>query len=132
MKKDEIPQDAGALGDIAKEISYALDNNGNYTTGYSTGWEIKTKALDLAWEDIAKRVAAAKQKVLNKEASTLLYYMELKLMNVDIVAGYTGFWKWQVKKHLKPEVFKKLSDKKLQKYAKIFEITIAQLQQIPQ
>ncbi|MFT3945544.1 MAG: hypothetical protein QM763_01110 [Agriterribacter sp.] len=130
MKKDEIPQDPGALGKIAKELSYVVDDNGNYTTGYSTGWEIKMKALDVAWNDVEKRIAEAKQKVLNGEASPLLYYMELKLMDIEIVSGYTGFWKWQVKKHLKPEVFKKLPGRKLEKYAKIFEVTVAQLQQI--
>ncbi|MBN8788598.1 MAG: hypothetical protein J0I84_16030 [Terrimonas sp.] len=130
MKKDEIPQDPGALGKIAKELSYVVDENGNYTTGFSTGWEIKMKALDVAWENVEKRIAEAKQKVLNGEASPLLYYMELKLMDVEIVAGYTGFWKWQVKKHLKPEVFKKLPDRKLEKYAKLFEISKEQLSQV--
>ncbi|MFT3750860.1 MAG: hypothetical protein QM768_21280 [Agriterribacter sp.] len=130
MKKDEIPQDPGALGKIAKEVSYVVDDNGNYTTGFSTGWEIKMKALDVAWEDVEKRIAEAKQKVLNGEASPLLYYMELKLMDVEIVSGYTGFWKWQVKKHLKPEVFKKLPERKLEKYAKLFEISKEHLLQI--
>lgn len=130
MKKDEIPQDPGALGKIAKELSYVVDENGNYTTGFSTGWEIKMKALDVAWENVEKRIAEAKQKVLNGEASPLLYYMELKLMDVEIVAGYTGFWKWQIKKHLKPEVFKKLPDRKLEKYAKLFEISKEQLSQV--
>lgn len=130
MKKDEIPQDPGALGRIAKEVSYAVDENGNYTTGLSSGWEVKMNALDVAWQDVEKRIAEAKQKVSNGEASPLLYYMELKLMDIEIVAGYTGFWKWQVKKHLNPGVFKKLPDRKLEKYAKVFEITKEQLLQI--
>lgn len=130
MKKDEIPQDPGALGKIAKELSYVVDENGNYITGHSTGWEIKMKALDVAWEDVEKRIAHAKQKVLQGEASPLLYYMEKKLMDIEIVAGYTGFWKWQVKRHLKPHVFNKLPDRKLEKYAKVFEITREQLMQI--
>ncbi len=130
MKKNDIPQDSSALNKVTKELSYAVDENGNYTTALSTGWEIKAKALDIAWEDVEKRIADAKQKVLNGEASPLLYYMELKLMDVDIVAGYTGFWKWQVKKHLRPEVFKKLSDRKLEQYAKAFDIRKDELQRI--
>ena len=130
MKKDEIPQDPGALGKIGKELSYVVDENGNYTTGLSSGWEVKMKALDVAWEDVEKRIELAKQKVLNGEASPILYYMELKLMNIEIVAGYTGFWRWQIKKHLKVETFKKLPDRKLEKYAKVFEITKEQLLQI--
>ena len=130
MKISEIPQDPGALGKIAKEVAYAVDENGKYTTALSTGWEIKMKALDIAWEDVEKRIAAARQKVLNGDASPLLYYMELKIMDVTVVSGYTGFWKWQVKRHLKPSVFNKLSGKKLDKYAHLFEVSKEQLMHI--
>jgi hypothetical protein len=123
MKKEEIPQDDGALNKLTKELSYAVDEKGNYTTSLSSGWEVKTKALDVAWGDIEKRINDARQKVLNGEVSPLLYFMELKLMDLSIVASYTGFWKWTIKRHLKPAVFKKLSDKKLQKYAEVFEVS---------
>jgi hypothetical protein len=127
MKKEEIPQDNGALNKLTKEVCYAVDKDGNYTTELSTGWEVKANALDAAWEDIQQRVATAKQKVLNNEASPLLYFMELRLMDVAIVAAYTGFWQWTVKQHLKPAVFEKLSEKKLQQYATAFNVSIADL-----
>jgi hypothetical protein len=127
MKKEDIPQDVGALTPVTKELTYAVDESGKYTTELSNGWEIKAKALDVAWEDVEKRIADARQKVDNKEASPLLYFIELKLMDVGIVAAYTGFWKWQVKRHLKPNVFNKLSDKKLQRYTTLFEIPIEKL-----
>ena len=124
MKKKDIPQDPGALSKLTKEVCYAVDESGNYITGLSDGWEVKINALDAAWDDIQKRIAAAKEKVMNKEASPLLFFMELRLMDIPIVAAYTGFWKWQVKRHLKPAVFAKLTDKKLQKYAEIFDVSI--------
>jgi hypothetical protein len=124
MKKDEIPQDPGVLDKFTREVCYAVDQQGKYTTELSRGWEVKATALDVAWEDIEKRVAAAKQKVMNKEASPLLFFMERKLMDLAIVAGYTGFWKWQIKRHLKPSVFEKLSDRKLQRYADVFEVSV--------
>ncbi|MCW3093528.1 MAG: hypothetical protein JWP81_4597 [Ferruginibacter sp.] len=127
MKKDEIPQDNGALNKLTKEVVYAVDNTGKYVTELSTGWDIKATALDVAWKDIEERVAAAKQKVINKEASPLLYFMELRLMDIGIVAAYTGFWKWTIKQHLKPAVFEKLSEKKLQQYATAFNVSIADL-----
>ena len=127
MKKEEIPQDNGALNKLTKEVVYAVDNTGHYITELSTGWEIKTTALDAAWKDIEQRIASAKQKVLNKEASPLLYFMELRLMDIGIVSAYTGFWNWTIKRHLKPAVFNKLSEKKLQKYATAFNISIADL-----
>jgi hypothetical protein len=72
-------------------------------------------------------MAAAKKKVLNREASPLLFFMERALMDITILAGYTGLWKWQIKRHLKPSVFKKLSDKKLQRYADVFNVSIGDL-----
>ena len=127
MKKEEIPQDDGALNKLTKEVVYAVDSTGKYTTELSTGWEVKAKALDVAWKDIEERIGKARQKVLNNEASPLLYFMELRLMDIGIVAAYTGFWKWTIKQHMKPAAFKKLSDKKLQRYADAFNVTVEEL-----
>ncbi|MDF2381645.1 hypothetical protein JMG10_09235 [Nostoc ellipsosporum NOK] len=129
MKKQDIPQDPSALNNVTKEVTYAVDESGNYTTGLSTGWSVKAEALDVAWQDIEKRVADARKKVESGEASPLLFFMETKLMDVTIVASYTGFWKWQVKRHLKPGVFKNLPERKLQKYAELFEVPVNQLRQ---
>jgi len=128
MKKQDVPQDLSALGKITKEVCYATDDTGKYTTQLSDGWDVKITALDKAWEEIGDRVNIAKQKVLNGEASPLLFFMEKGLMDVKLVAEYTGFWQWQVKRHLKPDVFKSLSDKKLQKYAEVFNVSVNDLQ----
>ncbi|RKR83944.1 hypothetical protein BDD43_4159 [Mucilaginibacter gracilis] len=127
MKKEDVPQDLSSLGKITKEVCYATDENGKYTTQLSKGWDVKITALDAAWDDIALRVEQARQKVLNNEASPLLFFMEKALMDISILAGYTGFWKWQISRHLKPGVFKVLSDKKLQRYAEVFNVSIADL-----
>jgi hypothetical protein len=127
MKKEEIPQDDGALNKLTKEVVYAVDGSGKYSSELSTGWDVKTKALDLAWEDIEKRIETARQKVLNNEASPILYFLELRLMDMTILAAYTGFWKWTIKKHLKPAVFKNLSQQKLQQYADAFNVTVEEL-----
>ena len=127
MKKEQVPQDLGALGKITKEVCYATDSSGKYMTELSSGWEVKNEALDVAWQDVEARIANAKQKVLNGEASPVLFFMEYRLMDMAILADYTGFWKWQIKRHLKPEVFVSLSEKKLQKYADAFNTSVADL-----
>jgi hypothetical protein len=127
MNKEDVPQDLSSLGKITKEVCYATDASGKYTTELSKGWEVKMSALDVAWQDIGERVAAARAKVLKHEASPLLFFMELKLMDVGVLAAYTGFWKWQVRRHLRPAVFKKLSDRRLRRYAEVFEISIEDL-----
>ena len=127
MKKEDVPQDLSALGKITKEVCYATDSSGKYVAELSRGWDVKITALDTAWKDIEGKVAAARQKVLNNEASPLLFFMELGIMDISLLADYTGFWKWQIKRHLNPEVFNKLSDKKLQKYAEAFNTTTEDL-----
>jgi hypothetical protein len=127
MKKENVPQDLGALGKITKEVCYATDSSGKYVTELSNGWKVKTDALDVAWKDVEERIATAKQRVVNGEASPLLFFMEYRLMDLAILSDYTGYWKWQIKRHLKPEVFKRLSERRLQKYAEAFNIEVKDL-----
>ena len=127
MKKQEIPHDLGALGKITKEVCYAVDESGKYTTALSEGWKIKAEALDIAWQDVQERITSAFEKVQKGEASPILFFMEFRLMDIGIVSAYTGFWKWTVKRHLKPNVFKKLSETKLKKYAEVFETSVEDL-----
>ena len=127
MKKEDIPQDPSALGRITKEVCYAVDSSGKYVTELSNGWEVKAAALDITWKDIEENTEKAKQKVLHNHASPLLDFMELRIMDMGTLAAYTGFWKWQIKRHLKPTVFNNLSEKKLQKYATAFDVTVEEL-----
>ena len=130
MKKDEIPQDPSALDKFTKEVCYAVDDSGKYVVGLSRGWQVKADALGITWEEAEERMASAKQKVQHGEVSPILYFMELNLMDLPIVSAYTGFWQWTIKRHLKPSVFKNLSDKKLKKYAEIFDISVDDLKNV--
>ena len=127
MKKENVPQDMSSLGKVTKEVCYATDSSGKYVTELSSGWDVKITALDAAWADIEERKAKAKQQVLNGGVSPLLFFMEYRLMDISILSDYTGFWKWQIKRHLKPDVFNQLSDKKLQKYAEAFNVQVNDL-----
>lgn len=124
MKKKDLPQDEGALKNFTREVCYIKNDEGKYETELSKGWEVKAVALDNMWEEIKRRTEEAKQKVLNGEVSPVLYFLELKLMDIPVLAGYTGFRSWQIKRHMKPKVFKKLSDKKLKIYADVFEVSL--------
>ncbi len=127
MDKKDIPQDHSALVNYIKELCYAVGEDGQYTTANSTGWDVKTNALNVAWQDIEQRIIAAYNKVKNHEVSPILYFMELRLMDIGILSAYTGFWKWTIKRHLKPAVFIKLDNKILSKYALVFEIDVEDL-----
>ncbi len=127
MEKKNVPQDSSKLENFTREVCYAVDENGNYVTELSTGWDVKTTALNVAWTDIESRVNDARQQVLEGKASPVLFFMEYRLMDIGIVAAYTGFWKWNIKRHMTANEFQKLSDKKLKKYAEAFNISVDEL-----
>lgn len=131
MEKENVPQDKSNLTkNNVKELLYATDENGEYTTTLSTGWEPKTIALSNSIDDIKERIADARLQVEKGEVSPICYYMELNKMDLTILASYVGMWKWRVKRHFNPKKFATLSDKILQKYADAFEISIAELKNI--
>ena len=127
MKKEDLPQDASALVGVTREVCYVKGADGKYTSDLSTGWDVKKQALDNAWDDIKERVTEAATQVKNGEISPIFYFMEVKLMDITLLSGYTGFWKWTIKRHFKPSVFKNLSDTKLATYAKAFDISVEEL-----
>lgn len=128
MKKDEVPQDEGNLSkNNVRELLYATDDEGNYTTALSKGWEPKSIALSNAMDDISERMEAAKAQIKAGNVSPIAYFMEAAKMDLGILASYVGMWKWRVKRHFKPSIFAKLSDKTLQKYADAFDIRIDEL-----
>lgn len=127
MKKEDLPQDKSALESMTREVCYVKNSDGKYTTGLSTGWEVKKDALDNAWEDIKERVELARKAVKDGEKSPVYYFMELRIMDFQVLSGYTGFWKFTIRRHLKPSVFKSLSDEKLKRYANAFDISMDEL-----
>lgn len=128
MKKTEVPQDQTIrTKNNLKELVYATDENGNYTTVLSSGWEPKAIALTNSLEQINERIEIIKQQILDGKASPILYFMEFNRMDIGILSSYVGIWKWFIKRHFKPKIFANLNDKTLQKYANAFNISISEL-----
>lgn len=127
MKKEDLPQDPGALDKFTREVCYVKNDQGKYETALSKGWEVKKQALDSAWEEVNERVEEARKAVANGEKSPVYYFMELRLMDLSVLSGYTGIFPFFIKRHFKPSVFKGLSERKLEKYARAFDITVSEL-----
>ncbi len=128
MKKSEVPQDdANMLEGKFKEPVYVLDENGKYTTAYSVGWDAKNAVMQHAWDQINEKVEQTRRQVLDGKVSPIKYYMEKNIMDTALLAKYTGFWRWTVKRHFKPSVFNKLDRKTLEKYAEVFNISVETL-----
>ncbi|MEN8119825.1 MAG: hypothetical protein ABFS35_05740 [Bacteroidota bacterium] len=130
MDIKELPQDKSAIENYFHDVCYVKNSKGKYQTELSIGWDVKKSALDNAWEEIEELVKDAKKAVEEGKKSPIFYFMHLKIMDIAILSGYTGFWKFSIKRHLKPGVFKKLSNKKLQIYADAFNITVNELKRL--
>ena len=125
MKKEELPQDKGALVDLC----YVKNKSGKYETHKSSGWDVKIAALDSAWDEVSRRTNEAKIEVAEGRKSPIYFFMEKNLMDVQTLAAYVDFWQITVKRHFKPSVFKNLSKIRLEKYAEVFEISVKELTQ---
>ncbi|WP_295116699.1 hypothetical protein [uncultured Chitinophaga sp.] len=131
MKKDEVPQDGENMHHgTFKQLFYAVDDSGKYTTATSVGWEPENIAMSQAWEEINEKVEQTRKDVLAGKLSPIAYHMEKSLLTLPQLAAYVNKWQWQVKRHMKPAVFETLSEDLLQRYASTFNISVAQLKQV--
>ncbi len=128
MKKQDLPQDESNLKSAnMTEVLYVTDENDNYTTANSIGWDAKKAALEESMELISERIEDARQQVARGQASPIVYFMELNKMDMQVLAAYAGIWQWRVKRHTKPKIFKTLSESVLKKYAGAFGISVDEL-----
>jgi len=128
MKIDEVPQDKGYLieGKIS-DLNYVVDKDGHYTSKQSKGWQPKNEAMRLAWDQVFEQTEETRQKVLDGILSPIAFYMAMNIMDISILASYTGISKWKVRKHLKMRHFNRLKPGLLAKYAEALNITVTDL-----
>ena len=84
MLKEEVPQDQG-IADGLKEVTYAVDDKGDYVMVPSAGWEPKNISNYQAWEVIAEQIETARCQVLNDEVSPLAYHMARNQMDISLL-----------------------------------------------
>jgi hypothetical protein len=130
MKKDDVPQDPGIIEDYGHELCYAVDKQGKYDLVPSIGWEPKNIANKQAWQAIDQDIELALGEINKGRKSCLAYYMAKHQMDVGLLAKYMGLYRWQVKRHLKPAVFKRLEKKTLNAYAELFELSVSELESV--
>jgi plasmid maintenance system antidote protein VapI len=127
MKTRDVPQDKGLMDGRFEDVCYALDENGNYVPVLSAGWEPKNEALRQAWGVIDEEVEQARQKVLAGEFSPIYFFMQKNMMDVKLLAEYMEIRKRKVRRHIKPSEFTTLDRETLEKYAKVFDISVERL-----
>ncbi len=128
MQIDEVPQDEAFLkeGKI-RDVCYVVDREGHYTRALSKGWSPKNEAIQLAWDEIYLHAEETRKKVMEGVLSPLAFYMELGIMDIHLLADYTGIPKRKVKRHLKMKHFLKLDATSLNRYAEALNMTPGEL-----
>ena len=129
MEINDIPQDNSKIFRGQRKVVYATQN-GNYQTATSNGWETEEFATEQAVEELNQLTNEALDAVKRGEKSPLFYHMYCYRFDLPSLAQATGFWQWQIKRHFKPSVFARLSDKVLERYAEVFGVAMSTLRDI--
>ena len=131
MRRKDVPQDQGLFGEW-KEVSYAVDDDGQYVLVTSAGWDPANIANHMAWESIDAEAGAVLAQVRAGKRSPLAYHMARHQMDPGMLAGYAGLFRWQVRRHMKPAAFRRISPALADRYAAIFRITREELVSAPE
>ena len=129
MDINEIPQDDSKIFRGPKKVIYATQN-GQYKTGTTTGWDTEAFVTEQAVEEFNQLTNEALDAVKRGEKSPLFYYMYRYRFDLQTLAQTTGFWQWQIKRHFKPSVFAKLSNKVLGRYAEVFGVSMEEIKHV--
>lgn len=131
MKKKDVPQDDENLFEGKfKVVKYAVDDDGNYGTVGSVGWEPENTVLNQAWDEINKKVEETKKQIEAGKLSPLAYHMEKNIMDVGMLSQYMDISKRKVSQHLEAKGFNELDEKTLKQYAEVFDISVEELKTV--
>ena len=130
MKIGDVPQEDSILAGH-RRACYAVDDSGRYTVVASRGWEVEKIVNGVAVGDLREELERMRQRVVAGAASPLEYHMQRCQMTPAMLAANTGIWFWRVRRHLKPEIFTKLSPALLARYAEALRLTVDELKRVP-
>ena len=132
MKKTEVPQQNAKAFMGRSKLLYAVDESGRYVPAPSNGWEAEEIVLDQAIEEFQRQTADAWRRAREGLTSPLEYHMYHERMDLVLLSQTTGYFKWRVRRHLKPGAFRKLPEHVRQRYAEALGIEAAKLDLLPE
>ena len=124
-------EDGDSLNEAHQRATYTRDSNGRLAIVKSRGWEPERIANAVAVDAVNEAITAARTQVRAGPVSVLAYHMARCHMNVRLLAAHTGFWSFQIRRHLRPAVFAQLPATALERYARAFGIGRAELSRLP-
>lgn len=113
------------------KLLYAVDEQGRYVPAPCNGWEAEEIVLDQAIAEYVQQAADAWMRAKAGSGSTLEYHMFKQRMDVVLLAQSTGFFKWTVRRDLRPGSFQKLSAARRERYSDALGVTATDLDRLP-
>ncbi|CAH0152528.1 hypothetical protein SRABI70_00564 [Pseudomonas sp. Bi70] len=127
MKLDEVPQDPDSAYGGHSKLLYAVDDKGHYRGAQSAGWEAESFSTQLAVAELQAQEAEAYAGWQRGELSPLKCLMYRYRMDEPALAQIAGLWQWRVRRHFRPEIYRRLSHSVLDRYAEAFGLTVDEL-----
>jgi hypothetical protein len=132
VKKNDVPQHSAKAFMGRSKALYAEGEDGRYQIVPSKGWEAEEIVLDQAIDEFKRLAAEAHAKAKAGLASPLEYHMYARRMDPVLLADVSGFWQWQVRRHLRPGAFDALPAAKQERYAEALGLDVGTLKSIPE
>ncbi|MEE9913356.1 MAG: hypothetical protein K4571_16725 [Deltaproteobacteria bacterium] len=129
MEPDEIFQSIADV-DGLKRGQYTPDDQGKYVLDTHPSWP-ETVVNGLFVSEIRAHIEEARKAVLAGKKSPLYYHMARRQMTPAILAKTSGIAVFRVKRHLRPEIFSKLSPSVLDRYANALVVSQEELKSVP-
>lgn len=114
-----------------RELFYSFDKEKGYQRKVDYQYSANQTIIKQSWDVVEERLEEVRQAIQNKELSPIAWYMEKNLMEVPMLAAYTGISAWRVRRHLRYKPFRKLTPKILKRYSDTFNITLGELADPP-
>ena len=131
MDEDAVPQEGNATLGGERKVMYARAADGRMVLVPSRGWEAEEIVTSQAVAALQVLAEQSRERVRAGTASPLEYWMHERRMDIALLAQTSGFWQWQVRKHLQPAGFERLSTPQRQRYADALGLLVDQVGRLP-
>ena len=132
MDVQNVPQEGNITLAGHRKAVYARDASGKIVPVGCAGWEVEEIVTLQAVHVLREQADAALARARSGLGSPLEYWMYARRMDLPLLAQATGLWQWRIRRHCRPEIFARLDDRFLARYATALGITVTQLKALPQ
>lgn len=131
MDIDQVPQEGNCTLGSHRKALYAKDADGRMVIVPSRGSEVDETVTMQAVDRMHAMAEEARTRAAAGQTSPLEFWMYARRMDVPLLSQVTGIWQWRIRRHFRPQHFKKLSPRVLDVYAEALGLSPTQIQSLP-